>query len=122
MFWPSPGKDVRGVPFAARRQLLEELAREWSPLALSPTTTDPELAKTWLKDLPGTGIGGLVLRGGSQIYDALLVPPMQWKVLSGLRLEDRPVTACLQKLRGPDRSGMPGPAKLARGTSHCPRQ
>jgi hypothetical protein len=32
------GQDVRGVPFAGRRQLLEELAREWAaPPALSPT-------------------------------------------------------------------------------------
>lgn len=51
------GHDVRGAPFAGRRRLLEELAREWSaPLALSPTTTDPELAKTWLRDLPATGV------------------------------------------------------------------
>jgi ATP-dependent DNA ligase len=65
------GQDVRGVPFAGRRQLLEELAREWAaPLALSPTTTDPELAKTWLRDLPATGIEGLVFKGGSQTYDA----------------------------------------------------
>lgn len=65
------GKDVRGIPFAGRRQLLEELAREWAaPLALSPTTTDPELAKTWLRDLPATGIEGLVFKGGSQPYDA----------------------------------------------------
>jgi len=56
------GQDVRGVPFAGRRQLLEELARDWAaPLTLSPTTTDPELAKTWLKDLPATGIEGLVI-------------------------------------------------------------
>lgn len=56
------GQDVRSVPFAGRRQLLEELAREWSaPLALSPTTTDPEVAKTWLKDLPAMGIEGLVV-------------------------------------------------------------
>lgn len=65
------GQDVRGVPFAGRRQLLEELGREWAaPLALSPTTTDPELAKTWLRDLPATGIEGLVFKGGSQTYEA----------------------------------------------------
>ena len=65
------GQDVRGVPFAGRRQLLEELAREWAaPLALSPTTTDLELARTWLKDLPATGVEGLVFKGGSQPYEA----------------------------------------------------
>lgn len=56
------GQDVRGVPFTGRRQLLEELARDWAaPLNLSPTTTDMEVAKTWLKDLPARGVEGLVI-------------------------------------------------------------
>jgi ATP-dependent DNA ligase len=64
------GQDIRSVPFTGRRQLLEELARDWTaPLNLSPTTTDMELAKTWLKDLPATGVEGLVFKGGSQSYD-----------------------------------------------------
>jgi ATP-dependent DNA ligase len=64
------GQDVRGVPFTGRRQLLEELARDWAaPLNLSPATTDRELAKTWLRDLPATGVEGLVFKGGSQPYD-----------------------------------------------------
>lgn len=55
------GQDIRSVPFTGRRQLLEELARDWAaPLNLSPTTTDMDLAKTWLKDLPATGVEGLV--------------------------------------------------------------
>lgn len=64
------GQDIRSVPFAGRRSLLEELAREWTaPLNLSPTTTDMELAKTWLKDLPATGVEGLVVKGGAQTYE-----------------------------------------------------
>lgn len=64
------GQDIRGVSFTGRRQLLEELARHWAaPLNLSPTTTDMELAKTWLKDLPATGVEGLIFKGGSQPYD-----------------------------------------------------
>lgn len=64
------GQDIRSVPFTGRRQLLEELPREWTaPLNLSPTTTDMELAKTWLKDLPTTGVEGLVFKGGTQPYD-----------------------------------------------------
>lgn len=64
------GQDVRDVPFTGRRQLLEELARNWAaPLNLSPATTDRELAKTWLRDLPATGVEGLVFKGGSQPYD-----------------------------------------------------
>ncbi|MDO5878143.1 ATP-dependent DNA ligase (plasmid) [Paenarthrobacter sp. SD-1] len=64
------GQDIRRVPFTGRRELLEELARDWTaPLNLSPTTTDMEVAKTWLKDLPATGVEGLVFKGGSQPYD-----------------------------------------------------
>nr|WP_208097316.1 hypothetical protein [Paenarthrobacter sp. MSM-2-10-13] len=56
------GQDIRRVPFTGRRELLEELARDWTaPLNLSPTTTDMEVAKTWLKDLPATGVEGLVV-------------------------------------------------------------
>lgn len=64
------GQDTRGVPFTGRRQLLEELARDWAPpLHLSPITRDMDLAKTWLRDLPATGIEGLVFKG-SQPYEA----------------------------------------------------
>jgi ATP-dependent DNA ligase len=45
------GQDVRAVPFAGRRQLLEELAREWAaPLALSPPP------QTWNWQRRGYGI------------------------------------------------------------------
>lgn len=65
------GQDTRGVPFSGRRQLLEELARDWAaPLALSPITGNMDLAKTWLRDLPATGIEGLVIKGGGQAYKA----------------------------------------------------
>ncbi|UOD83357.1 ATP-dependent DNA ligase [Paenarthrobacter ureafaciens] len=63
------GHDVRGIPFTGRRALLEELATDWAaPLNLSPTTTDRDLAKTWLQDLPATGIEGLVFKGSNQPY------------------------------------------------------
>jgi ATP-dependent DNA ligase len=64
------GQDIRSVPFTGRRFLLEELAREWTaPLNLSPTTTDRELARIWLLDLPATGVEGLVVKGGAQTYE-----------------------------------------------------
>lgn len=64
------GQDIRSVPFTGRRQLLEELARQWTaPLNLSPATTDMDVAKTWMKDLPATGVEGLVFKEGSQPYD-----------------------------------------------------
>ncbi|WP_251023841.1 hypothetical protein [Arthrobacter sp. ISL-65] len=59
------------MPFTGRRELLEELGRDWAaPLNLSPTTSDMELAKTWLRDLPATGIEGLVFKGAAQPYEA----------------------------------------------------
>ncbi|MDP9696158.1 UNVERIFIED_ORG: ATP-dependent DNA ligase [Arthrobacter globiformis] len=65
------GQDIRGIPLTGRRQLLEELGRNWTaPLNLSPTTGDMELAKTWLRDLPATGIEGLVFKGAAQPYEA----------------------------------------------------
>ena len=65
------GQDTRAVPFSGRRQLLEELARDWAaPLHFSPITTDVDLAKIWLRDLPATGIEGLVFKGGAQSYEA----------------------------------------------------
>ena len=64
------GQDTRGVPFAGRRALLEELARDWTPpLNLSPGTTDPVLAAQWLEDLPSTGVEGLVIKGKAQLYE-----------------------------------------------------
>ncbi|WP_281452851.1 ATP-dependent DNA ligase [Paenarthrobacter nitroguajacolicus] len=63
------GHDIREIPFTNRRALLEELATDWAaPLNLSPTTTDMDLAKTWLKELPATGVEGLVFKGGNQPY------------------------------------------------------
>ena len=65
------GQDTRDVPFTGRRQLLEELARDWAaPLHLSPATGDMELANSWLRDLPPTGVEGLVFKGGAQPYEA----------------------------------------------------
>lgn len=79
------GQDIRGVPFTGRRQLLEELARDWAaPLNLSPTTTDMEVAKTWLRDLPATGVEGLVFKSGSEPYPAGLRSWLKLKTKSTL--------------------------------------
>jgi len=64
------GHDVRQEPLRDRRALLEELAKEWSgPLELSPVTADPEKAAGWFRDLPATGVEGLVIKGAGQSYD-----------------------------------------------------
>lgn len=65
------GHDVRNLAWSRRRELLEELARAWvPPLNLSPVTTDRELAEEWFRDLPSTGVEGLVVKGSTQPYEA----------------------------------------------------
>ena len=64
------GRDTRGLVLRDRRALLEELARGWAaPLNLSPATTDPVTAARWLRELPATGIEGLVIKGAGQAYE-----------------------------------------------------
>lgn len=64
------GHDTRALPLRDRRALLEELAADWSPpLHLSPATTDPDLAAVWFKDMPATGIEGLIVKGAGQPYE-----------------------------------------------------
>ena len=64
------GHDIRDQPLHVRRQLLEELAKDWTDvLELSPATTDPETAKRWFEELPATGVEGLVIKGKSQPYE-----------------------------------------------------
>ena len=63
------GQDIRPLALRDRRALLEELARGWEPpLNLSPVTADRRVAEGWLRDLPATGIEGLVIKGAAQEY------------------------------------------------------
>lgn len=64
------GHDTRTLPFMERRALLEELARAWvPPLQLSPMTRDRAVAQTWFKELPATGMEGLMVKGAGQAYE-----------------------------------------------------
>ncbi|MEV7649056.1 ATP-dependent DNA ligase [Arthrobacter sp. NPDC089319] len=64
------GHDIRPEPFRIRRELLEELAKDWDEtLELSPGTSDPDTAATWFEELPATGIEGLVIKGAGQAYE-----------------------------------------------------
>ena len=64
------GHDIRPEPLRTRRELLEELAKDWTDvLELSPVTTDPETALRWFDELPATGIEGLVIKGSAQAYE-----------------------------------------------------
>ncbi|WP_101847486.1 ATP-dependent DNA ligase [Zhihengliuella sp. ISTPL4] len=63
------GRDTRGLGLNGRRELLEELAQDWSPpLNLSPITSDPAEAERWFDALVPSGVEGLVVKGGAQAY------------------------------------------------------
>ena len=55
------GHDVRRLPYAERRQLLETLALE-PPLTLVESTTDREQAEQWWADYQAVGLEGLVAK------------------------------------------------------------
>lgn len=106
------GQDTRSVPFTGRRQLLEELARQWAaPLNLSSATTDMDVAKTWLKDLPATGVEGLVFKGGSQPYD----PSRAWLKLKSKNTFDVVCAAVIGPITMPQAiiAGLPVDGQLA---------
>jgi len=64
------GQDVRHLPWSARRQLLEELAKDWTPpLQLGLVTADRTVAEDWFEDMAPAGIEGLVVKGAAQHYE-----------------------------------------------------
>lgn len=63
------GRDVRSHAWSIRRNLLEELAADWTPpLNLSPVTNDPQIAADWFEQYPAVGIEGLVCKGAGEPY------------------------------------------------------
>ncbi|NHW49326.1 MULTISPECIES: ATP-dependent DNA ligase [unclassified Paenarthrobacter] len=63
------GHDARNLPLKDRRALLEELAADWvPPLAVSPQTTDLEMAKEWFEDRAAARYEGLVAKSSIQPY------------------------------------------------------
>jgi ATP-dependent DNA ligase len=50
-------EDLRDRPFAERRARLEQL-----PVAITPSTTDPAVARNWLAAVRGTAIDGVVVK------------------------------------------------------------
>ncbi|KIC68722.1 ATP-dependent DNA ligase [Pseudarthrobacter phenanthrenivorans] len=70
------GHDIRGLPLAERRELLEQLAADWEPpLNLSPVTTDRDEALKWFEELYHAGLEGLVVKGAGQPYQGAV---RQW--------------------------------------------
>ncbi len=62
--------DYTGRPFAARRAALEgALASARSPIHLTPTTTDPEVAARWFSQFEGAGLDGLIAKPAGGIYE-----------------------------------------------------
>jgi ATP-dependent DNA ligase len=55
--------DFTDRPFAQRRAALEEaLARSKSPIHLTPSTTDHDIASAWFQQFEGAGLDGLIAK------------------------------------------------------------
>ena len=64
------GRDVRGVPQAERRLLLEQaLAGAEPPVHLTPMTRDPAVASEWLARFEGAGLDGVIAKPAEGIYE-----------------------------------------------------
>jgi ATP-dependent DNA ligase len=63
------GKDLRAMPFSARREHLESLAdRVQDAWRITPSTTDVETAKRWFDDFEASGCDGIVAKALSGPY------------------------------------------------------
>jgi ATP-dependent DNA ligase len=64
------GRDVRAVPQAARRALLEgALAGVVPPIHLTPVTRDPATASEWLSRFEGAGLDGVIAKPEQGLYE-----------------------------------------------------
>lgn len=62
-------RDLRPVPFAERRALLEEaLAHAAPPVHLTPATTDLAVAADWFERFEGAGLDGVVAKDREAAY------------------------------------------------------
>ncbi len=65
------GRDVRNLPQAERRALLERaLATATAPIHLTPMTRDPAVASEWLSRFEGAGLDGVIAKPDEGVYDA----------------------------------------------------
>jgi ATP-dependent DNA ligase len=62
------GKDLRDQPYTKRRRKLDKLLARGVPpgLVLTPTTTDPAVAQTWLRGYTTSGMEGVVAKHAHQ--------------------------------------------------------
>jgi ATP-dependent DNA ligase len=64
------GRDLTSLPFERRRRELEEvLADPPGKIALTPITSDVEIARGWLATPPGSGIDGVVAKDPRGSYE-----------------------------------------------------
>jgi ATP-dependent DNA ligase len=64
------GRDLRAVPLAERRLLLERaLAGARPPIHLTPMTRDPRLATEWLSRFEGAGLDGVIAKPEEGLYE-----------------------------------------------------
>jgi len=62
--------DLTGQPFTQRRATLERvLGGVASPLHLTPTTTDRDVATGWFRQFEGAGLDGLIAKPAAGIYE-----------------------------------------------------
>lgn len=62
--------DLRGEPFAARRERLEALlANARAPIHVTPATRDRVLAADWFRRFEGAGLDGVMAKGEAGIYE-----------------------------------------------------
>lgn len=64
-------RDLRDEPFDIRRAALAELGRTWrAPLLLTPSTSDPAVARTWFEGFEAAGVDGLMVKSRTDAYQA----------------------------------------------------
>jgi ATP-dependent DNA ligase len=62
-------RDLMEEPFGVRRACLEEaLMAAQPPIHLTPTTTEPEVARDWFSRFEGAGLDGVVAKADDQPY------------------------------------------------------
>ena len=59
------GVDLRWLPFTDRRAALEQVVTWVPPLQLSPTTTNPTVARAWMDDYRPAGLEGVMVKAAA---------------------------------------------------------
>jgi ATP-dependent DNA ligase len=63
-------RDLRGMPFQNRRQMLQSLLSSAAPpLHLTPATNELGIARDWFRRFEGAGLDGVIAKTASGIYE-----------------------------------------------------